>query len=126
MILGIFILFNLLVFIAGASNGLMDLIHFHWSEAPEFMKKKPIFWNPKESWKNKNRHKNKVVRLLFRTILVSMTDGWHLLKFIMKSCIALASSFYVFVPMDFIGLAIPFGFAMFYIAFQFGFKSTYK
>lgn len=37
------------------------------------------YWDKSKSWENKNKFKP---RWLFRTILVFVTDGWHLLQFI--------------------------------------------
>lgn len=126
MIITIFILFNLLGFIAGASNGLMDLIQFHWNEAPEFMKKKSNFWNPKESWKRKYKDNDpKKEKTFIGKYATGFTDGWHMLKMIMKMSYSLAGSlpFYLIIGH---WVIIPIGTFVLYIAFQFGFKSTYK
>tara|TARA_X000001382_G_scaffold25412_3_gene15998 strand:+ start:7470 stop:7844 length:375 start_codon:yes stop_codon:yes gene_type:complete len=85
MLIAISLLFTL---IAGAANGIMDLINFHWHRAPEFMQKNYQFWNPEISWKNKwNTETGKEKFLGSSTIFAFLTDGWHLMKTIMLICL---------------------------------------
>ena len=69
-----------LIFIAGFCEGLMDFLQFHYKS----FFKNDLFWNPEVSWKNKYKDGDplKGPRFLFSTtLLVSLTDGWHLMKF---------------------------------------------
>ena len=80
-----------LLVIAGAANGVMDRIQHHYYTVPESWNEQ--FWNPKESWRNKwkNGDHTKGEKFLFSsTFLVGLTDGWHLMKSIMLSAIALS------------------------------------
>ena len=80
-----------LIAIAGAANGIMDRIQHHYYTVPESWNEQ--FWNPKESWRNKWKQGDhtKGERFLFSsTFLVGLTDGWHLMKSIMLSAIALS------------------------------------
>lgn len=120
----------LLVIYAWSLNGLMDRIKFHWHKSPKWMKKRPNFWGP-DSWKNKWKLNNdgaiiydekgkKVPRFfLSNSVLVSVTNGWHMLKEIMIQflCIALWLAYdlesYLLWP-------------YFRLCFGLGFKLTYK
>lgn len=80
-----------LITIAGAANGIMDRIQHHYYTMPESWNEQ--FWNPKESWRNKwkNGDHTQGEKFLFSsTFLVGLTDGWHLMKSIMLSAIALS------------------------------------
>ena len=80
-----------LVVVAGAANGIMDRIQHHYYTVPESWNEQ--FWNPKESWRNKwkDGDHTKGEKFLFSsTFLVGLTDGWHLMKSIMLSAIALS------------------------------------
>ena len=80
-----------LLVIAGAANGVMDRIQHHYYTVPESWNEQ--FWNPKESWRNKwkDGDHTKGEKFLFSsTFLVGLTDGWHLMKSIMLSAIALS------------------------------------
>lgn len=86
----------ILVLMAGMANGLMDDIQFHYSESVVSQWDEQ-FWNPEISWKNKyaiDDHGALIRPLKARffgstTFLVSITDGWHLLKFIFLLCLHL-------------------------------------
>lgn len=73
---------------AGAANGVMDHLWYHYEQhriQPE------QYWNPKVSWKNKYRDYPEDTRAAFpfaKTALVWLTDGWHLMKHIMLLCIS--------------------------------------
>ena len=81
---------GLLILLAIAANSTMDEIDHRWSRW--FGKViKPgsnlVFWmNPRLSWVNKH-FKNKFVTFIFSTLLVWLTDFWHLLKFIFLNSI---------------------------------------
>lgn len=63
----------------------MDSLQFRYEKSiPKLLfKNKDSFWNPSISWKNKHKYKNKIVRNMMSTSLVFLTDGWHLMKFLM-------------------------------------------
>lgn len=67
-------------------NVTQDEIRFHWDRTFGKFIKPDTFWydwmNPAVSWANKNFSQNVVVRFIFSTVLVWMTDLWHLLKFL--------------------------------------------
>lgn len=132
MTLFLFSLSMVLFYLSGFCNGLMDLISFHWNDAPEFMKKNPEFWNPKESWKNKYVEGSPLKKLLYSTVFVGFTDGWHRLKTMMKFSSFAGSSVFAFtlIGIDLTLIKFLIGFALsfvtFYIAFQLGFKASYK
>jgi len=72
----------LLVFLSGLSNAIMDL-----SSENLFPKE---WWNKGQSWDNKNKFKNPILRWLFRNPLVFLTDGWHLFQFLHTSFLFIA------------------------------------
>lgn len=66
----------ILVIIAGLAEGIMDYIWFHYKGDNSFL-------NPDLSWRNKWKHGNPKYGerfFLSSTILVFLTDGWHLMK----------------------------------------------
>lgn len=88
----------LLLFFAGMANGLMDALHFH--EAWKYFDN-ALFWNPNTSWVNKWSIGEGGVPIVGKerfwgssTVFVSLTDGWHLTKFVwlffMKSAVVVS------------------------------------
>lgn len=64
-----------LVFAAGAFEGAMDHLQFHYDGSDPF-------WQPDISWKNKYRNQDPAQGMTFRgRYMVFTTDGWHLMKF---------------------------------------------
>ena len=79
----------ILFFLAGASEGVMDTLQFHYYRC-FFNSLNPTFWNPYISWKNKYTLGNPNLGAKFpgsTTIFVFTTDAWHLFKFIRNLCI---------------------------------------
>jgi len=77
--------------IAGLAEGVMDHLQFHYTKPNQF-------WNPNLSWRNKYKDGEKVNGPKFwlsTTILVSLTDGWHLMKSIRTYLLSLAVIFMV-------------------------------
>lgn len=75
-----------LIFIAGICNAIMDVVQFHYERSIFIEKQNQLFWNPKESWKNK--YKEDLVTPKFPgsiTFFVFWTDSWHRHKFFMLS-----------------------------------------
>ena len=80
--LAIALLFWLL---AAFCKGIMDTLQFHYYSS-SFADRDPLFWNPKESWKNKykNGDPDQGPKFLFSTTwLVFLTDAWHLFQAVM-------------------------------------------
>ena len=73
----------LLIAIVGVLGGIMeatkDTITFRF-ESSKFAILNPKFWNPNVSWQNKYVSGSKIKKWLFKTILVWVTDAWHLVK----------------------------------------------
>lgn len=75
----------LLIFVAGASEAVMDKVQFHykrsifWNED----KYKQLFWDPEISWKNKYKAGSTSEPKFWgsTTYFVFTTDAWHLFKF---------------------------------------------
>lgn len=66
----------ILLVISAIANALMDYLQFHYYSLNQF-------WNPRLSWQNKYKlgDKRKGEKFPFSTtILVSFTDGWHLMQ----------------------------------------------
>lgn len=78
MILNIFILFILSIF-SGICEAIMDTINFNYYGSI-FKKLNPNFWNRELSSNNKNVSGSKFKKMLFKTVLVFLTDAWHLFK----------------------------------------------
>jgi hypothetical protein len=75
--------------LAGAAEAVMETLQFHFSISV-FADKNPLFWNPKESWRNKYKDgdPNKGPKFFLSTSsLVFLTDGFHLAQFIQLSAI---------------------------------------
>ena len=90
--------------IAGAFNGAMDKLQFHYGKS--IFPANSLFWNPKLSWRNKYKDGDPAQgpkSPLSTTLLVGFTDGWHLMQmgylaFQRLSIVLAASSFYQLSP----------------------------
>lgn len=85
--------------LAGAMNGIMDTISFHYSSSifpqgdEKLLGADELFWNPSLSWRNKYKNGDPAQGekfLLSTGALVLFTDAWHLAKFMMLSFFQLA------------------------------------
>lgn len=119
----------LLIFIAGASKGIMDTLQFHFDKSI-FKNFNPSFWNPSISWVNKwkNSDAKKEAFPLSSSLLSFLTDAWHFFQSIFFTCIFTAMVLYikpsdhyyfshsVNIVIDFITLRCVFGigFVLFY------------
>jgi hypothetical protein len=88
-----------LLLIAGAFNGIMDLVqhHFKYSVFNYESIYNRQFWDPSVSWKNKWKDGHQMYGEKFwksSTWFVFTTDGWHLMKFFMIKAILLAVVFH--------------------------------
>lgn len=81
-----------LVFAAGAFEGVMDGLQFHYDKPNQF-------WNPDISWQNKYRNRDVSQGMTFRgKYLVFTTDGWHLMKFGRNATLFTAFTFKIGEP----------------------------
>lgn len=81
----------LFIILAGVSNGIMDTLFTRYRRSI-FSNLNPFFWNPEKSWVNKwsRPYIPFKERFLFSsTILVFLTDAWHLFKALMIGFIML-------------------------------------
>lgn len=121
---------------AGLSNGVMDSLQFHYpatafSNAQRFNQQ---FWNPAESWRNKYRNSDVKQGEAFvgsSTVFVFLTDGWHLVKFLMLKFLFLGVvAFRSFSRRDGwtlieTGALNATAFIVLHLCFQLGFKLAY-
>ena len=88
----IFNLVFLLFILAGAANGIMDTLQFHYGATG--FSPTDQFWNPDISWKNKyadwDGEDKSPAFFLSTTVFSFLTDGWHLAQTIMLTCFQLA------------------------------------
>lgn len=80
-----------LIIISAVAKAAMDKLQFHFYESI-FCDLKHEFWNADVSWTNKWKKGNKNLGekfFLSSTILVFLTDGWHLMQFIFLNTIFL-------------------------------------
>ena len=95
------ILYAVLLFLAGASNGIMDDLQFHYQDTIFSKLKKERFWNPAISWTNKYAHdkEGKLIKPLrpkfwgSANFFAFTTDAWHLFKFIHLNALRLLMAF---------------------------------
>jgi|KBSSwiS6_1023812.scaffolds.fasta_scaffold13810_1 hypothetical protein len=83
-----------LVFLGGAAKGFNETLQFHWkSFHARFPKANPNWFNPAVSWRNKyeNDDPNKSAKFpLSTSVLVFLTDQYHLNNFINRGAITAA------------------------------------
>lgn len=72
----------------------MDMLQFKYEQSIFAELNRPQFWNPALSWKNKyeDYDKGELGEKFFgsKSVLVFLTDGWHLLKVGMLSSLSIA------------------------------------
>lgn len=98
-----------IIFLAGFSEGIMDKLQFHFYKSIFKNFKKTIFWNPEISWKNKYKNNDPLngPKFIFSTsLLVSLTDAWHLFKLVRNILLFISLSFIGFLCEDFKDLLI--------------------
>ncbi len=81
----LFIIIFIIIMISGFFEGAMDTLQFHFSNSIFSKKTNQIFWNPEISWRNKYLWGDPKMgpKFIFSTtLLVSLTDAWHLFKLI--------------------------------------------
>jgi hypothetical protein len=73
----------LFLYLAGMCEGFMDTISFHYKRFEvKHPKANKFFWDASISWGNKYDENFKPKFFLSTTVLVFLTDGWHLFKFL--------------------------------------------
>ena len=100
--------------LAAYFNSWKDNLHFRWDLCPEWMHEFSGFWNPHVSWVNKRKYRgdswfNKLIERLDDSVLVFLTDGWHLFKELMwcSVCAGVTAASYAFFAL-FKGVYMPF------------------
>jgi hypothetical protein len=84
----------ILMVLAGVFNACMDVLKVRY-KLSIFRDMKAQQWiNPGLSWTNKWKPTTKIGDLIMSTVLVWVTDLWHLVKMLMLMCISLAIVFY--------------------------------
>jgi len=86
-----------LILVGAISKAVMDKIQFHFSSSI-FKDKHPMFWDPRVSWKNKWKEGDYTQGEKFwlsSTVLVFLTDAWHLFQGIFLTAIFLVPIFYI-------------------------------
>lgn len=119
---------GILYFIGGVANGLMDSIVHHWKSSIPCKKEwGNQFWNPDRSWINKYKKNafNKERFFLSKSLLVFLTDGWHLCKSIMLTTMVIGAGLLIMVETIDIWRIIL---VIFYLRLMFyiGFITTYR
>jgi hypothetical protein len=108
------------IFLAGICEGVMDYLQFRYSKDNKF-------WNPKLSWVNKwkdGKRENGERFFLSSTILVFVTDGWHLMKWFRNRFINLLIFQISFISL---GISASLIIVLVYIMlYGVGFMTTYK
>lgn len=84
-----------LIFVAGMSKGVSDTLQFHYEKSVfAALKSQEQYWNPAISWKNKYKDYDNGQQgeayLFSRSLLVWLTDAWHLAQTIQTLAWALA------------------------------------
>lgn len=109
---------------------MMDRINFHFHTVPDWMWERSNYWNLDKSWKNKYKDRDQHQGLTFLgKWMTGLTDGWHLLKMIMKFMIIAAIVSYPGadgIYYNEIALRLIIDPILLYLAFQGGFRLTYK
>lgn len=84
----------LLIFIAGMAKGASDTLQFHYPKSVFAAFSNEQWWNPAMSWKNKYKDydagDSREAYLGSRSLLVWLTDAWHLVQTIETLAWALA------------------------------------
>lgn len=115
------------ILIAGATEGVMDTLQFHFERSFFSMCKNRIFWDPKVSWRNKWKDGDPTLGEKFKfssTLFVGLTDAWHLFKTIRNLLlfISIAVGAYQFNSIEWLSAFIVSARLMYGL----GFKITYR
>jgi hypothetical protein len=95
------IFLSILFFIlAGAFEGVMDTLQFHYTTSKFYYLNNKTFWNPQISWVNKYKNNDPTMGEKFlgsTTIFVGLTDAWHLFK-LFRTFSFFAGIYFLFIP----------------------------
>lgn len=85
------ILLSILIGVLGViAWSFMDEVDHRWSRWFKYIappgSKAEAYLNPRVSWPRK-KNKNRFIEFILETLLVMFTDFWHLMKFVVLSCI---------------------------------------
>ena len=104
------IFLSILFFIlAGASEGVMDTLQFHYDSSRFYNLNNKTFWNPQISWVNKYKNNDPKMGEKFlgsTTIFVGLTDAWHLFKLFRNLSIFTGIFFIAIIPSSIITIFI--------------------
>lgn len=84
----------ILMVLAGFFNSCMDVLKVRFRTSIFSTWKNQNWINPALSWHNKWKPNTKIGDLIMSTVLVWLTDMWHLTKMLMLVCISLAIVLY--------------------------------
>lgn len=96
------IFLSILFFIlAGASEGVMDTLQFHYTSSRFYYLNNKTFWSSQISWVNKYKNNNPTMGVKFlgsTTIFVGLTNAWYLFKLFINLSIFFGIFFIVIIP----------------------------
>jgi hypothetical protein len=84
----------LLFFFAGVCNACMDVLRTRYNTSVFRFWRNQNWVNPALSWPNKWKPDSKFGDLIMSTVLVWVTDFWHMCKMLMILCFTLGAIFY--------------------------------
>ena len=90
----------ILFFLAGICEAVMDTLQFHYDSSIFKKMKNQPFWNPTISWVNKYKDNDPTEGekfFLSKSLLVGLTDAWHLFK-LLRTFFIFAGIFFLFIP----------------------------
>mgnify|MGYP005988820115 FL=1 len=86
--------------ISGICESVMDKIQFHYDSSIFKKFKNQLFWDPRESWRNKYKNGDPLAGekfFLSKSLLVGFTDAWHLFK-LLRTFFIFAGIYFLFIP----------------------------
>ena len=90
----------ILFLISGICEAVMDKIQFHYDSSIFKRFKNQLFWDPRESWRNKYENGDPLAGekfFLSKSLLVGLTDAWHLFK-LFRTFFIFAGIYFLFIP----------------------------
>lgn len=111
----------LFIIISGMLNATMDVLKVRYKTCIFSDWKNQQWINPGLSWVNKWKPDSEIGDKIMSTVLVWVTDMWHMVKMLMLVCISLAIVFYV--PMFSFWLDAIIFYCLFTITFEIFFST---
>lgn len=135
--LGMLLIIGVCIYLAGVCNGIMDSVADHYHKSlPKKLGWSDQFWDKNISWENKwakDKNNKPIIGkenfFLSSTVLVFLTDGWHLSQSIMFSMWIIGLIIALLLTMNIminIILLFPILFFSIWGIFIIGFYSTYR